>query len=368
MHARTLFPRSAWLCLLAGLAAVPGRARAESVNAATLEEGAARTAAIVQTILNKANVKEVFVQPFRPFASAEIELDLPRQIGAELTKLGFTVREGARYQVEGRILRLPRDAGKPLKGISIQGQVVSQDGDKRSFEKDVDVINPNQAVHIVQPTSTVHPPPVNPVQPPKAEPTLGATRIYPSPKSPYSIEVLLDMSPSESDVKKKRFVPQKVTLEGGVPKVSLQRGEVYAVKVYNDTDYEAVAQVYIDGLSRYALSDKEADRNLVDLIAPKGQRLILGYYRNASSCDAFLVGEYSKSEAARLLPKSDKVGTITVTFAAAWKKGDRIPPHEYDDLAITSDSGTLRGPPRRDPMVTVQREIGKVRSVIKVRY
>jgi len=84
--------------------------------------------------------------------------------------------------------------------------------------------------------------------------------------------------------------------------------------------------------------------------------------------DAFQIGEYSKSVAAKTLPNPSDIGTVTVTFAAAWERGQKPPPNEPPVAKSVRSLGTIQGPKRADPTVTVDRIIGGLRAVVKVRY
>lgn len=317
-------------------------------------DAAAKIAGLVQKIAP--DQKQIFVREFRGTGSSHVGLS--KLVGDELGKAGYTIKPGARTEVEGRLKRLPRALDKPLIGFTADCNIVFPDGKERGFV--VNVENSDEGHTITGKTGEVAPPPdAGPDALPQTFPVIKGARIFPSPRSPYSIEVLVETAPDRY----KELIP---TLDEGTIHVDLNKGDIYAVRLYNTSDYEAAVTVSIDGLSRFALSDDENRRNGRDLVSTEKPRLVKGYFRDDKVVDSFQVGEYSKSVAAKVLPAGKDVGLITVTFAAAWNKGDPEPDDE--PVAKSFPVGTVRGPERKDPTVRVQREIGKVRAVIKVRY
>lgn len=341
--------------LIALLALAPVAAAADELQAFNSFDAAKKVADILMQIAP--DQQRFFVREFRGIASNNIGLS--KLIGDQLTKAGKTVESGAPVELEGRLLRLPRDESKDLTGFTIQGSVFLSGGATRRFS--VNVMNRDDGLSTVGDTGEASPPPTaEPGTPPVVQPTIAGTEVRPSPDNPYGVEILAETAPGQ-------FVPLTPRLDGEVMKVDLRIGTIYAVRVHNRTDFEAAVEVLIDGLSRFALSDDPSFSNGRDIIAPRGQRIISGYYRDSQLVDAFQIGEHSKSVAALTLPNPKDIGTVTVTFAAAWKRGEKPPPNEPDvpkDVPI----GTVRGPQRVDPTVRVERDIGAIRAVVKVRY
>ncbi len=352
MHWRTAASLAVILLLF------PRFARAEPVSASNRTEAAKKVAQVVHSILRE---REVFVRDFRTPAGSDVGLSLA--VGEELKKLGYQVQAGAKNELDGRLVRMPAEQAEPLNGFSVRASLLLSSGAERRFE--VAVWDHDDGHITIGETGEVAPPPpaVRPANewknyPPLVQqPTIKGTRILPSPSSPYAVEILVETSPGKYEAREPKLV-------GGLVCVRLKRGEVYAVKLENGSPFEAAAQTRIDGLSRFALADDKSLRGGTDLVASRSERNIKGFYRDGKQVDSFLVGEYSKSVAAKSLPEPKEMGTITVSFAAAWKHGDQEPAYEPLKHVV----GTAAGAPRPDPTSTVQRHVGILRAVIKVRY
>lgn len=333
------------------------RALADQVTAFNSFDAAAKVSKIVLTIAPDQRV--FFIREFRGQGFSDV--GLAKLIGDALEKEGRSIERGAAVEVEGRLFRLPTDESLALVGFQIQGMVILPDGKLRNFT--VNVENKDDALGVVGKTGESSPPPnknAGDDLPPAEGPALVGNEVRPSPTSPYGVEVLVEERPGS-------FRPAKVQQEDEHFSVSLKPGDLYAVRLHNRTDFEAAASVMVDGLSRFALASDPKRSNSRDLIAAKSDRTISGYFRDGKIVDAFQVGEYSESIAAAKLPKSNDGGTLVITFATAWKDGDRVPPHE-PDVNKSAPLGTKAGPPRDDPTQSVSRNIGAVRAVVRIRY
>ena len=109
------------------------------------------------------------------------------------------------------------------------------------------------------------------------------------------------------------------------------------------------------------------------VIVPKGrQGVIPGWHITNERSDAFQISEYAKSAVAKLLPTSSSIGTISVSFKAAWPK-DADPPADEGDVKQggRDADATARGKPV-DPKDTryneVVRNVGKLRESVSVHY
>jgi hypothetical protein len=187
----------------------------------------------------------------------------------------------------------------------------------------------------------------------KPAPSLTGTRIAAARTSPYAIEILVDDK------------PRKPTLKEGHAFVEIRRGETYKVRLVNDSEHEAAVTLSIDGLSLFAFGDTPGLSHV--MVPARSATVLQGWYRNSKRVDAFLVTEYAKSAAAQKLASTAKVGTITATFATAWKKNTRPPADERYASGNRSDA-TGRGPSLRQDSVTVERHVGLVRAAVSVRY
>ncbi len=299
-----------------------------------------------------------FVREFR--ATSSNDVGLSKLISDRLVLAKRTVGPGSATEIEGRLHRLPRDETKDLTGFTIQGSVYLSNGNERRFS--VDVMNRDDGHTAVTDTGETSPPPTAGLgSQAVSDPSIIGNEVRPSPSSPYGVEVLMETSPGQ-------YISLTPFVEGKLIKVPVQRGSIYAVRLYNRTDFEAAVDVLIDGLGRFSLADDPDQRNNRDIVLPNSNRTVPGYYRDPQVVDAFQIGEYSKSLAAKTLPNPTDIGTITVAFAAAWELGQTPPPNEPPVAKSILPDGTIPGPPRNDPTFKVAREIGGIRAVVKIRY
>lgn len=170
----------------------------------------------------------------------------------------------------------------------------------------------------------------------------------------------------------------------GRPLVGINRGETYAVKLYNRNPHEVAVQLLIDGISMFAFSDSEfwlatgePRYSVVILPAARGSEpgtvILQGWHRNnqPGGQDQFVVTEYSKSAAGKLMKVQD-LGTITATFQACWDQDQSIPPAIADTEPGRRRGGlgdaTGFGAPIGEGFREVQRAFGVIRESISVRY
>jgi hypothetical protein len=181
-----------------------------------------------------------------------------------------------------------------------------------------------------------------------------------SPESPYAVEILVDGTPCP------------IHLEQDLPYVEIQKGQTYAVKVYNESPHGAAVRLLIDGLSVFTFSDIRDQRDPskpaynVYIMDPNDTAVLKGWHKDNATVQSFLVTGYDDSAAAKLGHSQD-LGTITLTFAAAWPKGSPPPPDEI----ITKSAGgnaTGFGPPLEHRVQEVQRDIGRIRASLSIRY
>jgi hypothetical protein len=200
-------------------------------------------------------------------------------------------------------------------------------------------------------------------------PQLAGTRITPVQDRatlPYSIEILVGPDQAMPDLK--NYVPRAATLDkDGLAFLKINRGEVYAVKVINDSQSDVAVTLTIDGLSMYSFSD---NKNYEVVFVPAGKSgIIAGWHRTNDKSDSFLVAEYARSAVARLLPSSSTFGTITASFKAAWPRDGAPPADEQDPRRNTrSAAATARGNPIDAKYVEETRNIGQFRGAVSVRY
>jgi hypothetical protein len=156
----------------------------------------------------------------------------------------------------------------------------------------------------------------------------------------------------------------------GLAFVKLQRDDVYAVRLVNNSGFDAAVSLTIDGINLFTFSETPQYRHMI-VTGPTQVGLIKGWHRTNQIADSFQVMEYSKSAVAKVLPDSTSVGTITATYCAAWMQGANPPPGEpirYMMQAPGPSDATGRGQEVRQNLQQVKRETGVVRSIVTVRY
>lgn len=193
----------------------------------------------------------------------------------------------------------------------------------------------------------------------KPQTRLKDTRVSASSESPYGIEILVKSG--------EKYAPRTPVDCDHLAFVRIDRDEIYAVRLINDSDEDAAVTLTIDGLNMFAFSE---GRDYEYVIVPKkSSGLIKGWPVTNERSDSFQVTEYSKSAVAGLLPNSSSIGTITATFAAAWPKSAKPPEDERAaQLAMRGADATGRGPTVEAKYQVVERVVGAVRSSVSVRY
>jgi hypothetical protein len=194
-----------------------------------------------------------------------------------------------------------------------------------------------------------------------------------APGSPYAVEVLVKS--------RGEYQPRPAQRLDDLAFVPIKREEVYAIALINNSPYDTAVTPTIDGLSVFAFSQvkngKTGRPKYTHFVVPAhGSGTVPGWHIHddvndpRGNTDSFQITAYAKSAAAELNSTGD-VGVITATFAAAWPKGSPPPADEPD--AATRDFGrsgdaTGRGPRIGVAYTPVERELGRVRATISVRY
>jgi hypothetical protein len=192
-------------------------------------------------------------------------------------------------------------------------------------------------------------------------PAVANTRVSSSDKSPYGVEILVKQAGE--------FQPRTVTLDEGLPFVQINRGEIYGIRLINDSSLDAAVTLSIDGVNVFAFSDHKEYKHYI--IKAGSKPIIRGWHRTNEVSDAFQIGEFAKSAAAETLPTGGQIGTITAMFAAAWPADARPPADEFAaQLKGTrgSDDATIRGPQTEQGFTEVRRHTGVARAAVSVRY
>lgn len=188
--------------------------------------------------------------------------------------------------------------------------------------------------------------------------------VTPNKSTPYRIEVLVRPSDGKGGIP---YAPRPVTNEEGQAFCGVKVGEEYAVKIYNDSEYDCAVKLSIDGLNCFEFSEVPDFRALGMWVVPaKSPLLVRGWHITNQRSDSFLVVGQPDSAVGRLGKDTGTVGTINACFFAAWQ-GTIAPPIE--PLGARSGAATGRGIPQSESFATVRRFIGKtMQASITVRY
>ncbi len=194
----------------------------------------------------------------------------------------------------------------------------------------------------------------------------GGTKVSTKQGSPYAVEILVDGK------------PQPIRLEEGLPFVTLRRGQSYAIRVVNSSPHDAAVRISIDGLSVFSFSEvlhqtgeKKGQPLYEYWIIPKNTTAVIpGWFRNHDVVDSFLITGYAKSALAELGKANEgaALGTITVSFAAAWPVGSPPPSDEPGKRRGGDQDLTGRGPSRDFKSKPVARDVGVIRASVSIRY
>ena len=187
---------------------------------------------------------------------------------------------------------------------------------------------------------------------------VAGSRAAASPTSPYQVEILVNEQ------------PRPLHEEEGMAGLVLQRGEAYAIRLYNNSDYEAAVKVAIDGLNVMTFSTLRdpagQPKYSLYIIPPHRSVTLRGWHKTNQQVSEFLVTSYADS-AAGSLQHTQNLGTITATFAAAWSKEGSPPPDE-DATAKGEGNATGFGAPLKQETREVHRIIGRLRAAVSLRY
>lgn len=192
--------------------------------------------------------------------------------------------------------------------------------------------------------------------------TVEETRISAKKGDPYHIEVHV--------LQGGKYVPRAPTTVDGQAFVKINRDEVYAIKLFNDSAEEASVALTVDGLSTFTFSENKNYTQYI--VGAKSAALIKGWHRSNAVSDSFQVMEYSKSAVAEKLPTSTSIGVVTATFSVCFPKDapppeDEPPSSKVSEFSRSADA-TGRGPEVKDKYNEVERIFGVVRTSISVRY
>ena len=251
------------LLALALAAALASPSRANEA----LRPDIARIATGVKKILEGRNVESIAVGQFPAPAgyAANYSAGIQDLLAQELQKLKVRVADKAAYEVRGDIVTgVIKDAQNPndLLVLKINFRIYDGTGEQ-VVELPVDVkplqVKTHQAEIVAK--ALGYSGPLSPkgdqytrnedVQKHLNEKAVRVegTRVIPSAKSPFAIEILVKPNVSAA------AAPRTPRFEKNEAFVDIPRGELYEVKLYNYSDHEAAVALEIDGLNVFTFSE-----------------------------------------------------------------------------------------------------------------
>jgi hypothetical protein len=292
---------------------------------------------------------------------------------AELEKLGIAVTRKAQVAVKGEY-RVATDAKTNMTALAILARLTDRSG-KELLELqsraifDLTTIAAVTGVTMVAPVNTSRSErdqAVDQALKTIQKPAKKGTMISASESSPYAIEILVGPDPGSGTPDRSKYRARAANIDrDNLAFLNIARGEVYAVRALNKSKFDAAMTLTIDGLNMFAFSDNKAYEFAI--IPAGSEGIILGWHRNNEVSDAFQVSEYSKSAVFKQMPNSSSIGTIHVSFRAAWPKDSARPEDEFPPGSRDSNA-TARGAEMKAKYTEVIREYGKMREAISVRY
>ena len=352
------------IALLALLAPLAGPARAAS----DLDAEMAVVAKQIKLLLDQKGQDSIAVGEFRGPAklAASSGPAISKALTDALKGMGVAVKRRAELEVNGDYRDVEDKTSKAL-AVQIKAHVVDRSGAELVAFEPRGLFNVATVASLIGITASIPADATDEeridalkrsVDNPRVH--LAGTRIGATAASPYAIEVLVKAGGD--------YRPRAASADDdGFAFLKIKRGEVYAVRLINDSPHDAAVTLSVDGLGAFAFSE---NANYTHFVVPSKKALTVpGWHRTNKVSDSFQVTEYARSAAAEKLPGSTALGTITATFAAAWPRGG-TPPEDEAPAAKGGRSGdaTGKGPPVATGFTEVVRDIGRVRDSISVRY
>lgn len=184
-----------------------------------------------------------------------------------------------------------------------------------------------------------------------------------SKTSPYAIQLLV------------AGVPREIKMEDKRPFVQIDKGETFKVRIINQSTINVSSTLTLDGINSFTFSEiRKADgkpKYRQWIIPPKQTFDVAGWHVNNSTAKEFKVTDFSESAAA-LVSSDGQIGTISVVVRATWKKNEPEPPGEVAQPGSGDPTfGAIGFGENVDQSVkedAQQREYGRVRSIMTIRY
>lgn len=292
---------------------------------------------------------------------------LKRLLVEHLTKADFQLRKG-KFSVDGRFVKEFRKKdtldGRNFVALRVTAEIRDRTSDQIVQPIAIPIFG-DGAIQVLGPSADL---------PPAASETERQQKVNDAIDTPAAAIVAnesraSDDSPFGVEIRVRRgtgsdSTPRKPTDQEGQSFVKLSRGEEYVVRLHNRAKFEVAVTLTIDGLSMFAFS-KENNFDSQILVPPGTVVDVPGWYITSDNTDAFEITSYSKSAAASQ-GLSGGIGVMTAAFSASWDPSSRPPADELRPKSIGDATG--RGRQIDQKYQSVPRVIGKLRSLISVRY
>ena len=192
-----------------------------------------------------------------------------------------------------------------------------------------------------------------------------AGRVKPTRPDPFGVQALVGGRPVPAEL-----LGSTVKL----PFIDLPAGESYELRLTSALPHRTAAFVTIDGLdvfspARHAGAPAPAFYVLPP--APPGgeaEALVRGWYVDQHTDAKFLVQALHPGAADLGGRDPARIGTITVSFAAAWEPDATPPPGESNTAGSAEEKFTAVGDKFSSKKKLVKLRVGRVRSVVTLRY
>ena len=355
--------------------AVPPAAQADAVDDAVQLELSA-LAKQIDPVLQKQKARVVHVGAFQGPGTTSTGPEIQTKLSDALKKMDYTI-DSFDYDVEVRGRYQQFDGPRGLLGAEIVVQLFNSQGRPileltGAADEPAEIKRPlfgSEAVPRMLGIAFSLPPGLG--EPDRSKelkkqqdtpPTdIRGHRIYAAPDSPYAIEILI----KNGSTYQFRDLETKGRKE--FPFVPIDKQEVYAVRLINESAHDAAVNLTIDGISVFQFSESHPKPGF--WIVPAGSQskpgttLVRGWDKNEHKTIEFKVTDFPETAAARLkIQPNTKIGQITAQFSAAWKEDEAKPADE------PTTRGTGFGDEIEDNKKTVRRHVGNVRATIIVRY
>jgi hypothetical protein len=340
---------------------------------------------------------------------------LQKALAEELQQLRVAVKKDADYSVKGEYAFVAKSlgAGEPMRPRSTGGwalvriedapgrgraaggpalrlrATVRDDQEKAITELEADVRAEDDLIKTLGLTGSL-PSPRNPrrnqqlvqmVRKPGV--SVDGTQVKARAGSPYSVEVRTRARVADA------FAARKPWVEKGLAFVTIRRGELYEVRVRNNSRQDTAVTLTIDGLDAFTFSELRDEGMGLPMhkyyFVRAGQTLrIPGWHKDAAEVHSFEITAFARSALAKLMvTDTSKMGTITVCVHGAYpvappkprakgKDGDAMDGNDDADGDGNSkkkeDEATGLGPIIKSEYIPLKRRIGVLREAVTVRY